>query len=114
MGIRGSSTTELIFEDMEVPAENLLWQEGKGFNLAMMTLDRTRSSIGAQGLGVAAGALETTIAYMKERVQFGRPIAALQGLQFMVADLAMQVEAARALVYLSLIHISEPTRLLSI
>jgi alkylation response protein AidB-like acyl-CoA dehydrogenase len=99
MGIRGSSTTELIFEDCEVPAENLLWEEGKGFNLAMMTLDRTRSSIGAQGLGVAAGALEYAINYMKERVQFGRPIAALQGLQFMVADLGMQVEAARSLVY---------------
>jgi alkylation response protein AidB-like acyl-CoA dehydrogenase len=99
MGIRGSSTTELIFEDCEVPAENLLWQEGKGFNLAMMTLDRTRSSIGAQGLGVAAGALEYATNYMKDRVQFGRPIAALQGLQFMVADLAMQVEAARSLVY---------------
>jgi alkylation response protein AidB-like acyl-CoA dehydrogenase len=99
MGIRGSSTTELLFEDCEIPAENLLWEEGKGFNLAMMTLDRTRSSIGAQGLGVAAGALEYAINYMKERVQFGRPIAALQGLQFMVADLAMQVEAARQLVY---------------
>lgn len=99
MGIRGSSTTELIFEDCEIPAENLLGKEGKGFNLAMMTLDRTRSSIGAQGLGVAAGALEYAIGYMKERVQFGRPIAALQGLQFMVADLAMQVEAARSLVY---------------
>ncbi len=99
LGIRGSSTTELIFEDCEVPAENLLWEEGKGFNLAMMTLDRTRSSIGAQGLGVAAGALEYAIGYMKERVQFGRPIAALQGLQFMVADLGMQVEAARSLVY---------------
>jgi alkylation response protein AidB-like acyl-CoA dehydrogenase len=99
MGIRGSSTTELIFEDMEVQAENLLWQEGKGFSLAMMTLDRTRSSIGAQGLGVASGALDTAIAYMKERVQFGRPIATLQGLQFMVADLAMQVEAARSIVY---------------
>jgi alkylation response protein AidB-like acyl-CoA dehydrogenase len=99
MGIRGSSTTELIFEDCEVPAENLLGQEGKGFNLAMMTLDRTRPTIGAQGLGVASGALEYAINYMKERVQFGRPIAALQGLQFMVADLAIQIEAARSLVY---------------
>jgi len=99
MGIRGSSTTELIFEDCEVPAANLLWQEGKGFNLAMMTLDRTRSSIGAQGLGCAAGALEYAMAYMKDRVQFGRSIASLHGLQFMVADLAMQVEAARSLVY---------------
>ncbi|MBU4178872.1 MAG: acyl-CoA dehydrogenase family protein [Actinobacteria bacterium] len=101
MGIRGSVTRELLFDDCEVPAENLLGKEGRGFNLAMMTLDRTRSSIGAQGLGVAAGALEYTINYMKERVQFGRPIAALQGLQFMVADLGMQVEAARQLVYRS-------------
>ncbi|MDD5448697.1 MAG: acyl-CoA dehydrogenase family protein [Actinomycetota bacterium] len=99
MGIRGTVTRELIFEDCEVPAENLLGEEGFGFKLAMMTLDRTRSSIGAQGVGCAAGALEYTINYMKERVQFGRPIAALQGLQFMVADLAMQVEAARQLVY---------------
>ena len=101
MGIRGSVTRELLFDNCEVPAENLLGKEGMGFKIAMMTLDRTRSSIGAQGLGVAAGALEYTINYMKERVQFGRPIAALQGLQFMVADLAMQVEAARHLVYRS-------------
>ena len=107
LGIRGSSTTELIFEDCEVPAENLLGQEGKGFNLAMMTLDRTRPSIGAQGLGIAAGALEYTMAYMKERVQFGRPIASLQGLQFMVADLAIQVEAARSLVYRSATAVEE-------
>jgi alkylation response protein AidB-like acyl-CoA dehydrogenase len=99
MGIRGSSTTELNFVDCEVPVENLLGEEGKGFNLAMMTLDRTRSSIGAQGLGVAQGAFDVATSYMKERVQFGRPIAALQGLQFMVADLAMQIEAARSLVY---------------
>ncbi|HEY5531846.1 MAG TPA: acyl-CoA dehydrogenase family protein [Candidatus Anoxymicrobiaceae bacterium] len=99
MGIRGSSTTELILEDCEVPAENLLWEEGKGFNLAMMTLDRTRTSVGAQGLGIAAGALDYAMAYMKDRVQFGRPISTLQGLQFMVADLAMQVEAARSLLY---------------
>lgn len=99
MGIRGSVTRELLFEDCEVPTENLLGGEGQGFKIAMMTLDRTRSSIGAQGLGCAAGALEYAIAYMKERVQFGRPIAALQGLQFMVADLGMQVEAARSLVY---------------
>jgi alkylation response protein AidB-like acyl-CoA dehydrogenase len=99
MGIRGSSTTELILEDCEVPAENLLWEEGKGFNLAMMTLDRTRTSVGAQGLGIAAGALDYAMAYMKDRVQFGRPISTLQGLQFMVADLAIQVEAARSLLY---------------
>ncbi|HEX7536738.1 MAG TPA: acyl-CoA dehydrogenase family protein, partial [Dermatophilaceae bacterium] len=107
MGIRGSSTTELIFEDCEIPAENLLGQEGKGFNLAMMTLDRTRPSIGAQGVGIASGALEIAMNYMKERVQFGRPIASLQGLQFMVADLAIQVEAARSLVYRSATAVEE-------
>lgn len=99
LGIRGSVQSELLFDDCEVPAENILGEEGVGFKIAMMTLDRTRSSIGAQGVGVAAGALDYAINYMKERVQFGRPIAALQGLQFMVADLAMQIEAARQLVY---------------
>jgi alkylation response protein AidB-like acyl-CoA dehydrogenase len=101
MGIRGSQTTELIFTDMEVPAENLLGKEGEGFKIAMMTLDRTRPSIGAQAVGIAAGALEYAIAYAKERVQFGAPIAKLQGIQFMIADMAMQVEAARQLVYYS-------------
>lgn len=99
LGIRGSVQSELIFDDCEVPVENLLGQEGIGFKIAMMTLDRTRASIGSQGVGCATGALEYTMDYMKERVQFGRPIAALQGLQFMVADLAMQLEAARQLVY---------------
>jgi len=101
MGIRGSQTTELIFTDMEVPAENLLGKEGEGFKIAMMTLDRTRPSIGAQALGIAQGALDHAVAYAKERVQFGAPIARLQGIQFMLADMAMQVEAARQLVYYS-------------
>ncbi len=101
MGIRGSQTCELHFEDMEVPAENLLGREGEGFKIAMMTLDRTRPSIGAQALGIAAGALEHAVTYAKERVQFGAPIARLQGIQFMLADMAMQVEAARQLVYYS-------------
>jgi alkylation response protein AidB-like acyl-CoA dehydrogenase len=99
MGIRGSQTTELIFEDMEVPAENLLGQEGKGFPIAMMTLDRTRPTIGAQAVGIAQGALDHAVGYAKERVQFGAPIAKLQGIQFMLADMGMQVEAARQLVY---------------
>ena len=99
MGIRGSQTCELVFDDMEVPEENLLGKEGDGFKIAMQTLDRTRPSIGAQAVGIAAGALEYAAAYMKERVQFGGPIARLQGLQFMLADMAMQVEAARHLVY---------------
>jgi alkylation response protein AidB-like acyl-CoA dehydrogenase len=101
MGIRGSQTTELVFTDMEVPAENLLGKEGEGFKIAMMTLDRTRPSIGAQALGIAQGALDHAVAYAKERVQFGGPIARLQGIQFMLADMAMQVEAARQLVYYS-------------
>jgi alkylation response protein AidB-like acyl-CoA dehydrogenase len=86
---------------MEVPAENLLGKEGEGFKIAMMTLDRTRPSIGAQALGIAQGALDHAVAYAKERVQFGGPIARLQGIQFMIADMAMQVEAARQLVYYS-------------
>jgi alkylation response protein AidB-like acyl-CoA dehydrogenase len=101
MGIRGSQTCELVFEDMEVPEENLLGKEGEGFKIAMMTLDRTRPSIGAQAVGIAAGALDHAVAYSKERVQFGGPIARLQGIQFMLADMAMQVEAARQLVYYS-------------
>jgi alkylation response protein AidB-like acyl-CoA dehydrogenase len=99
MGIRGSRTAELVFEDMEVPEENLLGKEGEGFKIAMMTLDRTRPSIGAQAVGIAAGALEHAANYAKERVQFGGPIARLQGIQFMLADMAIQVEAARQLVY---------------
>jgi alkylation response protein AidB-like acyl-CoA dehydrogenase len=101
MGIRGSQTTELVFSDMQVPAENLLGKEGEGFKIAMMTLDRTRPTIGAQAVGIAAGALDHAIAYSRERVQFGGPIARLQGIQFMLADMAMQVEAARQLVYFS-------------
>jgi alkylation response protein AidB-like acyl-CoA dehydrogenase len=84
---------------MEVPAENLIGQEGKGFSIAMMTLDRTRPTIGAQAVGIAQGALDHAVAYAKERVQFGAPIAKLQGIQFMLADMGMQVEAARQLVY---------------
>ena len=101
MGIRGSQTSELFFDDMEVPAENLLGKEGTGFKTAMMTLDRTRPSIGAQALGIAQGALDHAVSYAKERVQFGGPIARLQGIQFMLADMATQVEAARHLVYYS-------------
>ncbi len=101
MGIRGSQTCELVFTDMEVPAENLLGEEGTGFKTAMMTLDRTRPSIGAQALGIAQGALDHAVSYAKERVQFGAPIAKLQGIQFMIADMAIQVEAARQLVYYS-------------
>lgn len=99
MGIKGSQTAELIFSDCEVPAENLLGHEGEGFKLALMTLDRTRIGIGAQALGIAQGALDLAVAYSKQRVQFKRPIAANQGIQFMLADMATKVEAARLLVY---------------
>jgi alkylation response protein AidB-like acyl-CoA dehydrogenase len=99
MGIRGSVTTSLIFEDCEVPEENLLGQEGKGFAIAMMTLDRTRPVIGSQALGIAEGALEYVLGYTKERQQFGQSVASFQALQFMMADMATKVEAAKLLIY---------------
>lgn len=99
MGIKGSQTAELIFTDCEVPAENLLGREGEGFKIAMMTLDRTRIGIGAQALGIAQGALDLAVAYAKQRIQFNRPIAENQGIQFMLADMATKVEASRLLVY---------------
>ena len=99
MGIRGSSTYELIFTDCRIPKENLLGQQGKGFNIAMHTLDGGRIGIAAQALGLAEGALETTIAYVKERKQFGRSIAQFQNTQFQLADMATKVEAAKMLVY---------------
>ena len=99
MGIRGSATYELIFQDCRIPAENLLGQRGKGFPIAMHTLDGGRIGIAAQALGIAAGALEATINYVKERKQFGRAIGAFQNTQFQLADMATKVEAARMLVY---------------
>jgi alkylation response protein AidB-like acyl-CoA dehydrogenase len=99
MGIRASATRELIFQDCRVPAENLIGREGMGFIIAMKTLDMSRPGVAAQALGVAAGALDEAVRYSRERRQFGKPISAFQGLQFMLADMATQVEAARALVY---------------
>ncbi len=99
MGIRGSSTYELIFTDCRIPKENLLGAKGKGFAIAMHTLDGGRIGIAAQALGIAAGALETTVAYVQERKQFGRSIAQFQNTQFQLADMATKVEAARLLVY---------------
>ena len=98
MGIRGSSTYELIFTDCRIPKENLLGQQGKGFNIAMHTLDGGRIGIAAQALGIAEGALERTIAYTKERKQFGKSISAFQNTQFQLADMATKVEAAKMLV----------------
>ncbi len=99
MGIRGSATYELIFEDCRIPKDNLLGPEGKGFGIAMHTLDGGRIGIAAQALGIAEGALDRTIAYTKERKQFGRTIAAQQNTQFKIADMATRVEAAQLLVY---------------
>ena len=99
MGIKGSQTAELLFTDCEVPAENLIGKEGDGFKIAMMTLDRTRPGIGAQAVGIAQGALELAVSYSKQRIQFDKPIAENQGIQFMLADMAIKVEAARLLVY---------------
>jgi butyryl-CoA dehydrogenase len=99
MGIRGSSTYELIFTDCRIPKENLLGKEGKGFVYAMQTLDGGRIGIAAQALGIAEGAFENTVSYVKERKQFGRPLAKFQNTQFQLADLAVKIEAARNLVY---------------
>ena len=99
MGIRGSSTYELIFEDCRIPKDALLGPEGKGFPIAMHTLDGGRIGIAAQALGIAEGALDATIAYVKERKQFGRAIGQFQNTQFQLADMATKVKAAQLLVY---------------
>jgi len=98
MGLRGSDTSDLIFEDCRVPVENLLGQEGQGFAIAMAGLDSGRIGIGAQSVGVARAALDAAVKYAKEREQFGQPIAKFQGLRWMVADMATEIEAARQLV----------------
>jgi len=99
MGIRCSATRELIFENCRVPRENLLGREGMGFLVAMRTLDHSRAGVGVQGVGVAQGALDEAVRYARERVQFGHPIIGFQAIQHMLADMAMAVESARALVY---------------
>ena len=99
LGIRASSTTELVMQNCIVPKENLIGQEGRGFGIAMKTLDGGRIGIAAQALGIAEGALEEACIYMKERKQFGRPLSAFQGLQWMIADMDVRVESARLLVY---------------
>ena len=99
MGIKGSSTRELIFQDVKVPVENLLGEEGKGFKIAMSTLDGGRIGVAAQALGIAEGALNKAIKYVKEREQFGRPIAKFQNTQFKLAEMAIDIESARNLVY---------------
>jgi len=99
MGIRGSTTAQLIFHDCKVPAANVLGSEGEGFKIALKVLDRSRPSIGAQALGIAEGAFEYAKQYVQERTQFGQPIASFEAIQFMLADMATQIEAARLLVY---------------
>jgi acyl-CoA dehydrogenase len=99
MGLYGSRTVQLTFEDMKIPEENLLGQEGEGFKIAMSNLDSGRIGIAAQALGIAEAALEAATAYAKERVQFGKPIAAQQGVGFKLADMATSVEAAKLLIY---------------
>src|SRR5436190_8269645 len=99
MGVRGSPTGEIILDECVVPAENLIGDEGAGFAYAMGALDRSRPLVGAQALGIAQGALEVATEYVQERKQFGRAIADFQGIQFMLADMATQIDAARLLVY---------------
>jgi len=99
MGLHGDVTAELIFDNARVPRENLLGVENEGFKVAMSLLDGGRIGIGAQGLGIAQAAFDAALAYAKERVQFGRPIAENQAIQFMLADMATRIDAARALVY---------------
>ena len=99
MGIRGSSTCQVMLEDCEVPAANLLGSEGDGFHILMKTLDFTRPCVAAQAVGIAQGALDFAVAYAKERQQFGKPLISFQGLNWMLADMDLKVEAARQLVY---------------
>jgi alkylation response protein AidB-like acyl-CoA dehydrogenase len=99
LGIKGSPTTELYFENCRIPGDRIIGEPGTGFKTALRTLDHTRPTIGAQAVGIAQGALDAAIEYVKERKQFGKSISDFQGVQFMLADMAMKVEAARLMVY---------------
>ena len=99
MGIRGSTTRELIFEDCRIPAKNLIAREGMGFLVTMKTLDQSRPGVASQAVGIAQGALDAAVDYARQREQFGRPVIANQGLQWMLADMATHIEAARALIF---------------
>ncbi|HLQ61688.1 MAG TPA: acyl-CoA dehydrogenase family protein [Candidatus Acidoferrales bacterium] len=101
LGIRGSPTAQLVFEEVRVPARNRLGGDGQGFKIALAVLDRSRPGIGAQALGIAQGAFDYALAYTRERQQFGQAIASFQGIQWMFADMATQIAAARQLVYLA-------------
>ncbi|MBW6515069.1 MAG: acyl-CoA dehydrogenase family protein [Candidatus Cloacimonetes bacterium] len=110
MGIRASATSELIFEDCRVPKENLIGKEGFGFMIAMKTFDKSRPMVAAQAIGIAQGAYEEAVKYSKERNQFGKPISSFQAIQFMLADMATQIEAARALVFATAKMIDEGSK----
>jgi acyl-CoA dehydrogenase len=110
MGQRASNTATISFDEVEVPAENLLAEENKGFKLAMMTLDRTRPGVSAMAVGIARAALEYATDYSKERVQFGVPIAMHQAIQFMIADMATKVDAGRLLTWNSAVQLDQGQR----
>ncbi|WP_414122827.1 acyl-CoA dehydrogenase family protein [Corynebacterium nuruki] len=99
LGIKGSPTAELYFEDCRIPGDRMIGEEGTGFKTALQTLDHTRPTIGAQALGIAQGAFDAAVAYVKERKQFGKPIAAFQNTQFTLADMKMKIDAARLMIY---------------
>ena len=105
LGIRASATSELVFTDCKVSEENLISREGMGFIVAMKTFDSSRPGVAAQAVGIAQGALDLAVEYARQRVQFGKPISSFQGIQFMLADMATEIEAARALVYAACRHV---------
>lgn len=113
MGIRASCTSELVFEDCRIPKENLISREGMGFLIAMKTLDRTRPGVAAQALGIAQGAFDEALKYSRERVQFGQAISSFQAIQHMLADMAIQIEATRCLVYQTCRHIDSGEKSIS-
>ena len=110
MGQRASNTATITFNDIEIPLENLIGEENKGFKLAMMTLDRTRPGVAAMAVGIARAAFEFATEYSKERVQFGVPIAMHQAIQFMIADMATEIEAARLLTWQGAVELDQGKR----
>lgn len=113
MGIRASCTRELVFENCRIPKENILGREGMGFIVAMKTLDRTRPGVAAQALGIAQGAYEHALKYSRERIQFDQPISSFQAVQHMLADMAIGIEASRALIYQTCKHIDSGAKSIS-
>ena len=109
MGLKGSPTTEVFLDDVVLPADRLVGRPGDGLRIALATLDRTRTTVAAQAVGIAQGALDTAVAYMSQRHQFGRPLAEFQGLQFMIADMAVAVRAARLLTHAAAAEIEAGT-----